>query len=208
MESKPRFYIYERKEILILICIGILMAVFFFTLGLHLGKKTISAKSVQKNDQQSYELKTEEDRTPPPEELSEQTPKVGLALEQYAQEALKSEVAETGIVLDQPIQVDLPKQKKSASSSGGGEKVPAKFTLQVGSYPNMEEANRVAQSLSLTGHSTVVQKVDLGAKGTRYRVFLGGFLDIPSATAEGARLKAEEKISAFLVIPIQSGVKK
>jgi cell division septation protein DedD len=43
MEQKQRFFIYDRKEMGVLILLGILVAVFAFTLGVHLGKRVLSA---------------------------------------------------------------------------------------------------------------------------------------------------------------------
>jgi len=207
MESKPRFYVYERKELMILAVLGTLVAVFFFTLGLHLGKQTAGVQG-NAHSHSVGEVKPVQDQPPPSEELSEQTPKVAGALDDFAVEALKSEIAETGIVLNQKIQVDLPVQKKSPVTqsvlpSAPTAKVDAKFLIQIGSYPNESEANKLAAPLSATGLKTIVQPVDLGNKGKRYRVFVGGYLTSDEAKTEGSRLKAEGRISAFIVVPIK-----
>ena len=39
MEQKQRFFIYDRKEMGVLLFLGVMVAIFAFTLGVHLGKK-------------------------------------------------------------------------------------------------------------------------------------------------------------------------
>ncbi len=59
------------------------------------------------------------------------------------------------------------------------------------------EAGRLAK----TDHATEIEEVDLGPKGTWYRVYLTGFPSRTEAAATARKLKAEGLIQEFLLVP-------
>ena len=77
-----------------------------------------------------------------------------------------------------------------AASTGGA------YVLQIGAYKSQEEASASWHAFQ-AGHSMVggyasrIKKVDLGAKGTWYRLQLASFADKDSATAFCEKLKAD-----------------
>ncbi|MBV9550744.1 MAG: SPOR domain-containing protein [Alphaproteobacteria bacterium] len=76
---------------------------------------------------------------------------------------------------------------------------PAKgaFVLQIGAYKSQEEADAAWRSTKarhaalLSGYGPDVQKADLGAKGTWYRLRVAGFTDHDVAASLCDRLKAD-----------------
>jgi cell division protein FtsN len=77
-----------------------------------------------------------------------------------------------------------------AASSGG-------FVLQIGAYKSQADADTAWKTYKgrhaalLSGYSNNVQQVDLGEKGTWYRLRIGGLSDREVATALCDRLKAD-----------------
>lgn len=84
----------------------------------------------------------------------------------------------------------------SVETKNTTEKAAAAFVLQIGSYKSDAEANASWQTYK-AGHSSVagyapdVRKVDLGAKGTWYRLRIGPFSSLGEASAACAKLKAQ-----------------
>jgi cell division protein FtsN len=73
----------------------------------------------------------------------------------------------------------------------------AGYALQIGAYKSQADAEaawktyQVKHAALLTGYADNVQQVDLGEKGTWYRLRIGGFADREVATALCDRLKAD-----------------
>lgn len=210
MESKPRFYIYEKKEIAILIVLGVAVAVFSFTLGVHLGKQVTSARP-EAAASVSGAVQTLPDQAPPAEELSEHAPRAAANVEEFMNESLKNEVVDTGATLKQKIQVDLPEKKKAPTESHESVSKPnaaahavvtkGKFAIQVGSYPSSDEANAQQKVLTEKGLRIAIRSIDLKGKGRRYRLLVEGFSTQEEAEREGQRYVSEQKVSAFVVTP-------
>jgi len=79
----------------------------------------------------------------------------------------------------------------STSAAAGG------YVLQIGAYKSQADADtawktyKAKHAALLTGYSNNVQQVDLGEKGTWYRLRVGGLSDREVATALCDRLKAD-----------------
>lgn len=70
------------------------------------------------------------------------------------------------------------------------------YLLQIGSYKSEDEANaawRTFQSAHAIagGYESNIKQVDLGEKGTWYRLRIGSFADKDAATEFCAKLKAD-----------------
>lgn len=113
MENKQRLFIYDYKEIGILVFLGVLIAVFAFTLGVHLGKRVRPQTITGVQHAEPAPIPTVEDHLPPPQELSEQSSETGKAVDQTLNQSLHDEVQRTGVKLDTPRPVDLPTEVKS-----------------------------------------------------------------------------------------------
>lgn len=115
MEPKQRLFIYERREMGVLILLGIMVALFAFTLGVHLGKK-VGPKAVARTNHETTTAPTVPDQTPNPNELSDQSKAAPQAAEDILNQSLKDEVAHSGIKIDKSRQVELPKTPKTKQS--------------------------------------------------------------------------------------------
>ncbi len=92
--------------------------------------------------------------------------------------------------LKTPVIVKKPLKEASVRS----------FTVQVGSFPNREEADLLASRLASHGHGVYVVMADIPNKGTWYRVRVGQYKDRASATTAGEQLAQTEQV-AFMVTP-------
>jgi cell division septation protein DedD len=158
-------------------------------------------------------LPTSSDQVPNRQELTEQSKGAQQAADESLNQALHDEVARTGIKLDSPKQVQLPEKTKSAESTAAAptkhsEKVESaaftreapqgKFTLQIGSFPTLEEARDQADSLEAMALKPFMRPAEV--KGKRwYRVYVGGFNTLDAAEKTGAGYLSQRMIEGFIV---------
>lgn len=115
-KSRQRMFIYDRKEVTVLTVLGVLVALFAFTLGVHLGKKVRGGLgSWTGPDAQSVDTST--DKIPEPGDLTEQSKGAFGAVDDTLSHMLRDEVEKAGLKLDQGRQIDLP--KGTVSKEGG-----------------------------------------------------------------------------------------
>jgi cell division septation protein DedD len=209
MDQKQRLFIYDRKEMIVLVLLSVMVALFAFTLGVHLGKNIGHAERVGANPSGSTPAATVPDEVPNRQDLTEQAPGAPDVVDENLSRALHDEVAKTGIKLDHPRPVELPEtQKKTAQDaplaleSIAAAKRPSPsghYTLQVGSHQKLNEAKDQVDALEALGLRPFLRAVDLETKGRWYRVYLGGFVSREDADSAGARFRAKKMIESFVV---------
>ncbi|MGK5087821.1 SPOR domain-containing protein [Bdellovibrionota bacterium FG-2] len=141
METKNQLYIFGKKEIGLLIAMGLGIATFSFTLGIHMGKR-IAPKVTETKSNSGTPLETATDKIPDRHELAEQAKSVQGAADESLNQSLHDEVTRTGIKLDIPRQIELPKNTKGkagGATSTHGAKPEAKVVLQEDSHSKMSE---------------------------------------------------------------------
>jgi septal ring-binding cell division protein DamX len=244
MEQKQRFFIYGRKEMGVLVLLGLLVAIFAFTLGVHLGKR-VTPKAGGGPVAETSALPTLPDKVPNQQEIGEESKNTGQRADEALGQALHEEVLKTGIKLDQGKTMDLPKESKgekadksdkpvkageptSANASkdeksgrdlkvrldetedsaaeenrsahhGSTAAVVGKYTLQIGSYPSLREAQQSISELPEKGLKPFIKSADIKGKGKWYRVFAGVYGTRQEAETAGVRMKAERTINSFVV---------
>lgn len=114
MEQKQRLYIYDRKEMVILIFLGVLVASFAFTLGVHLGKR-VPTPTATEHAAEPKPIESAQDSVPNRQELQDHQADAAGSVDETLSQTLHDEVTRTGIKLDTPRQVDLPKKLKPAA---------------------------------------------------------------------------------------------
>jgi cell division septation protein DedD len=127
MEPKRRVFIYERREFALLLVIGVAVALFAFTLGVHLGKRVVSPNSVSGTLEPKTDpsvLPSVADAIPDRREVLEQQKGVTPAVEEALEKSLHEEVVKTKIRLDQPKVLDLPKKTRAEQAMPSSEPTP------------------------------------------------------------------------------------
>ncbi len=225
MEHKQRLFIYDRKEMGVLILLAVMVSVFAFTLGVHLGKKVGLKMPGQGAD--THSAATQGDELPNRQELTEHGKGVQQAVEESLNQSLHDEVGRTGIKLEVPRQVDLPSnpakraeksektekataEKSDAASPAAIAGVPAAlrpapegvFTLQIGSHPNLDEAKDQVDALEKLGFKPYLRAAEVKGKGKWFRIFLGGYPSKDAAEKAGQKYQSEQVVESFVVSKI------
>jgi cell division septation protein DedD len=95
-----------------------------------------------------------------------------------------------------PAPADAKPATADAKPAADAKPVGGGILLQIGSYKSDSEANASWQTYkgahsSVAGYSSDVRKVDLGGKGTWYRLRIGPFASLAEANEACAKLKAQ-----------------
>ena len=226
VDQKRRLFIYDRKEVGILILLGVGVALFAFTLGVHLGKQVVP-KAVETAAQAKpvETLETAETQAPSRVEISQEVKNVPAAVDETLDQSLRDEIAKTGMKVDQTRPVELPTETAKESHPEVGANAPAvesaiekkekkpshrehaattssgsRYTLQVGSYPSLREAEPQLLKLNENGLRAEVREVELAGKGKWFRLFVGQFDSVKDAEKAGKSFKKERRIAEFVVV--------
>jgi len=232
MSQRSRLLIYERKEVVLLGILSVLVAIFAFTFGIHLGKRVPpKGKPASVEGSEVGHVNQISDQAPTRAEAQEKVAAAPGAAAEMMDEAIQAEVAAVGLKLDKPVQVELPKktvaEKKAHAPAPVEKKVSAPvasavaltatlatglargapqgaFTLQIFAFPVSDSASlqKGLAKLTAAGLQPWVRQVEIPSKGSWYRVQQGGFATLEAAEKAGAQLKSAGKIDGFVVTRI------
>jgi cell division protein FtsN len=93
----------------------------------------------------------------------------------------------------QAIKVEPPPAAAPAGEDG--------FTLQVGSYNELSQAQERAAKLGSVGVNAYVARVEIPKRGTWYRVQTGRFSNREEAVRYGTQLRSKGMVADFIVAP-------
>src|SRR5262245_31859655 len=96
--GKSKLHIYDRKEIAILVLLGLMVAIFAFTLGIHLGK-TVNHATAPGLPTDPHVAETTPDRIPERAEFADQEKKIKDTVDEALYDELHDEVGKTGVKL-------------------------------------------------------------------------------------------------------------
>jgi septal ring-binding cell division protein DamX len=190
MEQNPRVFVFEKKEIFLIFVFVLIMSVTCFTLGVNLGKKLALEKSgVTPANVKALEMKSVE------EEFADQVMAEDKLSDEEKIELLKKEMKDK---LDNELQSISQEEVPAASvSTTGTSATPAnpnigKFSIQLGSFNNMQDAKQFAEGFTARGYEAIIYETQLADKGTWFRVIIGIF-----ETAGEARDYIKKEASLF-----------
>jgi cell division septation protein DedD len=130
MEQKQRLFIYDRREVVTLVALGLMVAAFAFTLGVHLGKRVIAHSGNNAELTDASQIPTMQDSVPNKQELKEQSKDAQDAADQELSRSLKEEVTQSGVKLKASRQVELPTKTKSKEGGATTLNAPDKTDVQ------------------------------------------------------------------------------
>ena len=211
MQKSEKFFIFSWKELLVLALVAITAIGFFFTLGLHYGKKLTAEFKPAETHVATLEQSPE--AAPPRDTLEQGAHKAESEAGEAVHEATLKGLEENGMKVEHPKPVDLPEQKTvgkpepqaEASESekeepkATEEEVAPRFAIQLGSYPSSKEAHKKVSVFNKRGIKTEVRTAVVNGE-TRYRVVLPGFKTRKLAETKGKELKTARKVESFVVI--------
>lgn len=217
MQQKQRLFIYDRKEMGVLLLLAALVAIFAFTMGVHLGKR-VGPKPPELAETAAPLGEGVEDRTGSAQDLTDQNKGAALETEEALDKAAHDEVSRTGLKLDQPKQVDLPAESKSEKMDRAEKKnntdeslkvedLPAfkreapagKYWLQIGSHQKIEEAQALIAKKEALGLKPFLRIANLAGRGQWYRVYIEGYPNKAAADLGGTDLQKKGLIESFVV---------
>lgn len=188
MEENNKVIVFEKKEIILILLFVVVLIVTSFTLGIRLGKKlSLADAGIKPEDQKTVELKSglEEDVQKTVDEDSKLTD----------EEKLKRLMDESKTRLSNELEKfsseEKPQTAPATTESAPVSSMAGKYTIQLGSYPSMDEAKQFAEGFTVRGYSPIINQTTIADKGTWYRVSLGLF-----GTVEEAKdyIKAEQSL--------------
>ncbi|MBA2404246.1 MAG: SPOR domain-containing protein [Bdellovibrionales bacterium] len=178
MEENNKVIVFEKKEIILILLFVVGLVITSFTIGIRLGKKlTLDEAGIKPVDQKTVELKSglEEDVEKTVEEDSKLTD----------EEKLKKLMEESKTRLSDELEKFSSEDKAAVPNKSVGPKstsaMSGKFTIQLGSYPSVEEAKQFAEGFTVRGYSPIINETTINGKGTWYRVSLGLFGSVEEA---------------------------
>lgn len=220
LDQKRRLFIYDRKEVGVLILLGVGVALFAFTLGVHLGKQVVPKAIETASESKAVEpMDSAVEQAPNRNEIAKEVKNVPAAVDETLDQSLRDEIAKTGLQVEKARQVELPekvKMPKAAivrnpevrSETPATTRAPpsltntarGRYTLQVGSYPSLRDAEPELLKLNENGLRAQVREVELAGKGKWYRLFVGQFDSVKDADKAGKIFRQERRISDFVVV--------
>ena len=218
MQKTEKFFIFSWKELVVIALLVVTSLGFFFTLGLHYGKKIHGETAVQAPEAPAEKLEESPESVPPRATLEQGAQHADTAAKDAIQTATENQVKGESVKVEQPKPVDLPKEKgetaqapvakeeaKPAEQPVAASEAPAAasssshYAVQLGSYPSRKEAQTRISTLSKRGLKPEVMVAQVNGE-TRYRVILGGFKTKQLALKKGKDLHSSRKIENFVVI--------
>jgi len=231
MSQRSRLLIYERKEVVLLGILTLLVAVFAFTFGIHLGKRVPPRTKPAAADGSSVgQVNQISDQAPTRAEAQEKVAEANAATGQILDQELKEEVGTSGLQLEKPVQVELPKKTIAEKKAALEKKKPARhaenapaaatasglesalvrsapagaFTVQALSAPaaEAESLGKALGRFSAAGLDPWARRAEIPGKGSWVRLYLGGFATREAAEKTASGWKASGKIDAYVVAKV------
>lgn len=172
MEENNKVLVFEKKELILISLLVVVLIVASFTIGVKMGKKiSIDASGITEADKKEVELKSTV------EEDAEKTLSSDAQLTD--EEKLKKLMDESKNQLTEELQKFSTEEGKTTGAATESAPVSSpmagKYTIQLGSYNTIEEAKQFAEGFTVRGYNPIINEVKIEGKGTWYRVSLGAF---------------------------------
>lgn len=185
MEENNKVMVFEKKEIILISLLVLVLIVASFTIGVKMGKRiSLDTAGVTETDKKEVELKSA---------VEEDAEKVLSTDAQLTdEEKLKKLMDESKTQLTEELEKFSSEEKKTSDAAPVANPMAGKYTIQLGSYNTVEEAKQFAEGFTVRGYNPIINEVKIEGKGTWYRVSLGAF-----ETVEAAKKYIRDEKSLF-----------
>jgi cell division protein FtsN len=218
MSEKPSLYVVEKKEVVILVVLFVLVTVLSFTMGVRygesVGKKAMKEQVAAEEeaggaaaDSVGGKLSSDEHAAPMPAATHEQE-----AHEQKGESPEEVKAPSKEVVEKNSDEYLLNALKESGIEPPGGkaaadEKLPQEvkkiksgtYVIQVGSHPTRREAESQVRQLKAKNIDAQILAPFKDRQGEWHRVVVGSFKNRREAEKEAGRLKAHKAIMSYFV---------
>ncbi len=158
-----KLFIYERREMAVLTSLCLIMGLFTFTLGIHLGKDV--SIQIESNVGSGHKLVTTmTDQMPTNQELVGPNKTTQQALEESLNQSLHDEIIRTGLRINPAFQTELPDEAKTHNAGA----TTLKHTTSRNAETHTSESNRAISSVTESTNESSAKKPP--ADGEAYAV--------------------------------------
>lgn len=192
MEDKTKLYVFAKKEVFLIFVFMILISITSFLLGVKIGvNNSFEQTGLNQEDIQKVEI-----LSPAEEKVNDLEKSAGSsddetykALKEKTDMSLEKKVEqEFSGNTTQPSNTEIKVEQASSrievpteTPNTQRDKLSGKYTIQVGSFPSIDEAEVFAKGFKARGYTTIINEKDLKHKGTWFRVSIGVFDNISDA---------------------------
>ncbi len=194
MNEKAKLFVFDRLEVFIILTIMLLVGVASFTFGVKVGQEfTYKAQGFSQEERDLIELKSavEEDVQDIQGEMKVDNAQINIdnqrALEEKFEkldEVAKPDEPAIAPKLNQvtPTKTDpVSTERKQIIDDLNENAHKGKWTIQLGSYPEVDQAKRFADGFKGRGYYPIINEVPIDGKGIWFRVGLGVFDSVGDA---------------------------
>ena len=195
-EKSSKLFVFDRKEVILIFVFMILITITSFTLGVRFGKAvSLKMDGYDMQDVNTVDLKSQEeeyvDKVVAPEDS-----RAALEVNDAVDGTIK-DVEDSNARLESEIetitkdQSELEKKKSKLEEASTSTDSPnlyssstptsGKFTIQLASFTEKDQAQSFADGFLANGHDVIIQEVIIPEKGTWYRVSIGAFDSVNEA---------------------------
>lgn len=229
MDPKLKYFVFDRKEFVLLTLILLVVGALAFTVGVHYGKQyAVEPTEVEEPFAEPAALKAQVEKLPHDRDLDFQAKDASKKAELSIEKSLQQEVVNTGLQLNKHIPTALPTAVKSKVVHGPAKaplqqsKSPqtiaqdelhgitheatkrvlpeGKYTLQIAKFEKVEETRSSLRAMESIGLKPVLRVSQLKGKFTSFRLLHGGFPTTTAAEDAGKQLLSQGKIDSFVVV--------
>lgn len=198
-----KLFIYERREMAVLTSLCLIMGLFTFTLGIHLGKD-VGIRIESSGGSEHKLVTTIKDQMPTNQELVGPNKTTQQALEESLNQSLHDEVVRTGLRLNPAFQTELPDEPKTHNAGATTLKHTTsrnaeshEHTTSQNADIHASEGNRAISSVAESAHDSSTKNPH--ADGEAYVLQIGSFPKLS---------EAEKKISELAHLKLQPFMKE
>lgn len=183
MDEKSNLYVFERKEVFLIFVFMILIGVTSFILGVKVGKQySFEAVGFKEEDRQKVELLSKQEEMihadGKPSDVQIETKDLREKMNESLEQKIKAELEKE--VKPVPVETE-PVMEPESTESVQDDSLSGKFTIQLGSYRTLEEAEQFANGFKIKGYNPIISQKDIAGRGTWFRVSLGAFSNLSEA---------------------------
>lgn len=206
MDENTKLYVFSKREVALIFLFMFLIALTSFVFGVKIGKSySFEAAGFTPQDRAKVDfLSGQEEKVnevvEEVERTKKDTPKVEVQdinkkLEEHIQvetsgqgkrfekkpEAEAAPEADSGNQMIEPAPGTVVEEPKSDKPKSIKDQYSGKYTINLGSYRSLEEAEAFAEGFKVRGYNPIINEAELPNRGVWFRVSLGVFETISEA---------------------------
>lgn len=205
MDENTKLYVFSRKEVALIFLFLLLVALTSFVLGVRVGKDfAFKNSTLKQSDREEVELlsgqeekvnkvvkEVKEDIEKPLDQemikerletlIKEETNKTAEERKEQIKAQNKANEEQNAVVEEKKEEVKVEEEKEPLSTDNEQNVYSGKYTIQLGSHQNIEDAKAFAEGFRVRGYNPIINEVELPNRGVWYRVSLGTFDSVTDA---------------------------